>query len=81
MRIHYPKLRNMTHALSLSVFIAFEGSNFSIFIFLNRSLLVINFISNDPSCKILSVFHIIIQNLITSDPWPQRSPKYTAIEN
>ena len=32
MRIHYPKLRNMTHAMSLSVFIAFKGSNFFIFI-------------------------------------------------
>ena len=30
MRIHYPKLRNMTHALSLSVFIAFKGTNFHI---------------------------------------------------
>ena len=29
MRIHYPKLRNMTHALLLSVFIAFKGTNFS----------------------------------------------------
>ena len=26
MRIQYPKLRGMTHALSLSVFIAFKGS-------------------------------------------------------
>ena len=32
MRIHYPKLRNMTHALSLDVFIAFKGTNFYIFI-------------------------------------------------
>ena len=30
MRIHYPKWRNMTHALSLSVFIAFKGTNFHI---------------------------------------------------
>ena len=30
MRIHYPKLRNMTYALSLSVFIAFKGTNFYI---------------------------------------------------
>ena len=30
--IHYPKWRNMTHALSLIVFIAFKGTNFSIFI-------------------------------------------------
>ena len=28
MRIHYPKLCNMTQALSLSVFIAFKGTNF-----------------------------------------------------
>ena len=28
MRIHDPKLRNMAHALSLSVFIAFKGTNF-----------------------------------------------------
>ena len=27
MRIHYPKLCNMTLALSLSVFIAFKGTN------------------------------------------------------
>ena len=30
MRIHDPKLRNMAHALSLSVFIAFEEVNFYI---------------------------------------------------
>ena len=30
MRIHYPKLHNMTHALSLSVFIASKGFKFSI---------------------------------------------------
>ena len=30
MRIHYPILRNMTHALSFSVFIAFKGNNFYI---------------------------------------------------
>ena len=30
MRIHYPKLRNMTKTLSLSVFIAFKGFNFSV---------------------------------------------------
>ena len=30
MRIHDPKLRNMTHPLSLSVFIAFTGTNFYI---------------------------------------------------
>ena len=28
MRIHYPKLHNMTHTLSLSVFTAFKGTNF-----------------------------------------------------
>ena len=28
MGIHYPKLRNMTHTLTLSVFIAFKGTNF-----------------------------------------------------
>ena len=33
MRIHYPKLRSMTHALSLSVFIAFKGTKFYIFIY------------------------------------------------
>ena len=27
MMIYYPKLRNMTHALSLSVSIAFKGAN------------------------------------------------------
>ena len=27
MRIHDPKFRNMAHALSLMVFIAFKGSN------------------------------------------------------
>ena len=32
MEIHYPKLRNMTHALSLSVCIASNGTNFYIFI-------------------------------------------------
>ena len=32
MRIHYPKLRNMTHALSLSGFIASKGTYF-IFLF------------------------------------------------
>ena len=32
MRIRYPKLSNMTHALSLNVFIAFKGTNFSILI-------------------------------------------------
>ena len=31
MRIHYPKLCNMTQALSLSVFIAFKGTNFLYF--------------------------------------------------
>ena len=30
MRIHYPKLCNMTYALSLSVSIAFKGTNFYI---------------------------------------------------
>ena len=30
MMIHGPKLRNMAHALSLSVFIAFKGANFYI---------------------------------------------------
>ena len=30
MRIQYPKLRNMTHALSLSVSISFKGTNFYI---------------------------------------------------
>ena len=35
MRIHDPELRNMAHALSLSIFIAFKGTNFYIFIFLN----------------------------------------------
>ena len=34
MGIHYPKLRNMTHALSLSVLIAFKRSNFYIFIYI-----------------------------------------------
>ena len=28
MRIHYPKLHNMTHVLSFSVFIAFKWTNF-----------------------------------------------------
>ena len=32
MRIHDPILRNMAHALSLSVFVAFKGANFCIFI-------------------------------------------------
>ena len=32
MKINYPKSCNMTHALSLSVLIAFKGTNFSIFI-------------------------------------------------
>ena len=31
MRIHYPKLRNITHAPSLSAFIAFKGTNFLYF--------------------------------------------------
>ena len=31
MRIHYPKLRSMTDALSLSVSIAFKGTNFYIY--------------------------------------------------
>ena len=30
-RLHDPKLRNMAHALSLSVFIAFKGTNFCLF--------------------------------------------------
>ena len=30
MIIHYPKLRNKTHSLSLGVFIAFKGTNFYI---------------------------------------------------
>ena len=30
MRIRRPKLRTMTHALSLGVFIAFKGTNFYI---------------------------------------------------
>ena len=30
MRIDYPQLRNITHTLPLSVFIAFKGSNFAI---------------------------------------------------
>ena len=33
MKIHYPKLRNMNNALSLSVFIAFKGTNKYIFYF------------------------------------------------
>ena len=33
MRIHYPKLCNMTHTLSLSVVIAFKGTNFFIFFY------------------------------------------------
>ena len=33
MRINYPKLRNMTRARSLSVFIAFKGTSFFIFYF------------------------------------------------
>ena len=33
MRIQDPILRNMAHALSLSVFIAFKGTNFYIFIY------------------------------------------------
>ena len=32
MRIHYSKLRKMTHAPSLSIFIAFKGTNFLYFI-------------------------------------------------
>ena len=28
MSIHYPKLHNMVHTLSVSVFIAFKGINF-----------------------------------------------------
>ena len=39
MRIHDPKLRNMAQALSLSVFIAFKGTNFYIFICLFQILL------------------------------------------
>ena len=31
MRFHYPKLGKMTHALSLSAFIAFKGTNFLYF--------------------------------------------------
>ena len=33
MRIHGPKFCIMTHALSLGVFIAFKGTNFSFFLF------------------------------------------------
>ena len=33
MRIHYAKLRNMTHPLSLSVFIAVKGTNFNLTIY------------------------------------------------
>ena len=32
MRIHYPKLHNMTHTLSLCVLIAFKGANFYILV-------------------------------------------------
>ena len=42
MRIHDPKLRNMTHALSLRFFIAFKGTNFSIlFTDILKSVIVI----------------------------------------
>ena len=39
MRVHYPKLRNMTHALSLSVIIAVKGTNVSILNGKRKSLL------------------------------------------
>ena len=35
MRIHDPKLRNMAQTLSLSVFIAFKGTNFYTFFIFN----------------------------------------------
>ena len=40
MRIHDPKLRNMAHALSLMVFIAFKGNTY-IFI-INDTLTLLN---------------------------------------
>ena len=40
MMIHYPKLHNMTHALSLSVSIAFKGTNFYILIYHYKMSLV-----------------------------------------
>ena len=39
-RIQYPKLRNMTHALSLRVFIAFKGTNRFIFYLLLLQLVL-----------------------------------------
>ena len=43
MRIHYSKLRNMTHALSVSI--AFKGTNFYIFI-LPASVEIAPFVSD-----------------------------------
>ena len=61
MEIHYPKLRNMTHALSLSVFIASKGTNFYIFIpnglnlrkkHKNRNLRCFPDFNSNVSCKL-----------------------------
>ena len=36
MRIYYQNLRNLAHALSLSIFVAFKGFNFYIFLICSR---------------------------------------------
>ena len=41
MRIQDPKSRNMAHTMSLSVFIAFKGTDFYIFIHLSLKMQII----------------------------------------
>ena len=61
MRIHYLKLSNMTHSLSLNVFIAFKGTNFYIFIGTN---IKIQTTVTKPKCGIClyqnRLFHIVL---------------------
>ena len=55
MMTHYPVLRNMTHALSLSVFIVFKGSDLYIFIQKMKtadSILLSLFMRNNDRCDI-----------------------------
>ena len=52
--VFYPKFRNMTHALSLSVLIVFKGSNFNIFILLYTQYIHVYNIEAVITCSSLS---------------------------
>ena len=56
MRIHYPKLRRMTHFLSLSVFTAFKGTYFHILSGITASGVVRN-----GGCKMIPHTSFILQ--------------------